>query len=200
MSGWHVDIWFQLNYICHKLHSIEFLWGKSMAKSVQISFRISHDAAEFLSGLKVEGAKTPSDKMRAILEEYRKKHSQLKEFIGCFKFLQEQLAPVTEIIRKAEVDHKKHSEVLARTLDWLPDFFAFLVSSVFANPEGLNEENIKEVEQGVADRVFRIIESYLQMGITEKCPCYDPDLINEQIKPVLELMEIISRKRGQGSA
>ncbi len=166
-----------------------------MTKSVQISFRISHDAAEFLSGLDVEGAKTPSDKMRAILEEYRKKHSQIKEFIGCYKFLQEQLAPVTEVIRKAEFDHKKHSEILARTLDWLPDLFAFLVSSVLANEEEILEENILEVEKGVADRVFRIMENYLQMGITEKCPCYDPNLLSDQMKPILEIMDVLSRKQ-----
>ncbi len=166
-----------------------------MTKSVQISFRISHDAAEYLSGLDVEGAKTPSDKMRAILEEHRKKQSQVKEFIGCYKFLQEQLAPVSEIIRKTEVDHKKHSEILARTLDWLPDVFAFLVSSVLANQEEITEGDIQEVEKGVADRVFRIMENYLQMGITAKCPCYDPDLISKQIQPIVELVEVISRKR-----
>jgi hypothetical protein len=52
-------------------------------------------------------------------------------------------------------------------------------------------EKLHLLEQGLADRVFGLIESVLQMGITKRCPCYDTDTISQRVEPILELAQVI---------
>ena len=42
------------------------------SKTVPLSVRISHDDAEYIAGLKIDDALTPSDKVRAIIRDARK--------------------------------------------------------------------------------------------------------------------------------
>jgi hypothetical protein len=35
------------------------------------------------------------------------------------------------------------------------------------------------------------MESVLQMGITQRCPCYDADAIAQRVDPNLELTQVI---------
>jgi hypothetical protein len=43
----------------------------------------------------------------------------------------------------------------------------------------------------MTDRVFRLIESTLQLAITQASASYTPALINERVSPVLDLLEAI---------
>lgn len=161
-------------------------------KTIPISVRLSQEDAEFLSQLQIEGAATPSDRLRAIIGEARLRRSRPLDYLGCYQMLREQLAPVTEMVRQAELEHNSHSEVLARALDWLPDFFAFLVAAVHSDGDKPGEQELVAAEQGVADRVFRLMESFTQMAVTERCPCYMPELIRQRIKPLLALTTVIT--------
>lgn len=161
------------------------------SKTVPISVRIAHEDAEFLSQLKVPGAKTPSDKLRAILADARRRSAQKKDYRGTFQLLQEILGPMVEQIRQAELTHGIHSELVTRTLDWLPDAVAFVVAGVADGDTAPNGEQLRELEQGLGDRVFRLMESILHMGITESCPCYDGRTVRKRIDPILQLSQVI---------
>ena len=161
-------------------------------KTIPMSVRLSQEDAEFLSQLEIEGAATPSDRLRAIIGEARLRRSRPVDYLGCYQMLREQLAPVSELVRQAELENNNHSEVLARSLEWLPDFFAFLVSAVHSGGASPGEKELTAAEQGVADRVFRLMESFTQMAVTERCPCYMPALIRERIKPLLDLTTVIT--------
>ena len=59
------------------------------SKTVQISARISNEDAEFLSKLTINGAKTPSDKLRAIITQTRKRSIEIQDYTGCYKLIQD---------------------------------------------------------------------------------------------------------------
>lgn len=168
------------------------------AKSVQLSARISNEDAEFLSQLNINGAKTPSDKLRAIITQARKRSVGIQDYSGCYKMIQDLSLPISEAIRKHEFDHHIHSELIIRFFEWLPDMVAFAISSV---PEE-NRENIKSelelYEKGLANRMFGLFESLMQMGVGTKNPCYDPEILFEKIEPVLALAKIITTINKQG--
>jgi hypothetical protein len=160
-------------------------------QTVPISARIAHKDAEFLSQIKVPGAKTPSDKLRAILSDARRRSAREKDYRGTFQHLQEILGPVVEQIRQAELTHGIHSELVTRTLDWLPDAVAYLVAGIGENDSVPKEEQLFRLEQGLGDRLFGLMESILHMGITKSCPCYDGGTVLSRIDPILQLAHII---------
>ena len=67
-----------------------------MSKTVSISARISHEDAEFLSSLTIEGATTPSDKLRALLADARQRHAGLQDYSSNLSHSNAQLGPVLD--------------------------------------------------------------------------------------------------------
>lgn len=164
-------------------------------KQVTISARISVEDAEFISRLQVEDAKTPSDKLRAIITQAKESSSRPKDYTGSLNTIQDIIQPVLRNIRKTEVDNQIHSELVIRLAEWIPDTAAFLVSSILETDEPKTFEQMSQVEQGVADRAIRLIESVLQLAVTEHCDCYNPEILRQKISPVLELCQIILAKK-----
>ena len=99
--------------------------------------------------------------------------------------------PVVEIVRQAELENHQHSQLITRLLEWLPDTMAFIVSSAPQRLDEKSADKLHGLENGLADRIFRLIESVLQLGITQRCPCYDADTISQRVGPILELAHVI---------
>jgi hypothetical protein len=161
------------------------------AKTVTISARIPREDAEFISQLQVNGATTPSDKLRAIINEARQRQLGKQDYRGCMTMVQDMVAPVSTHTREQEHIRHVHSELVTRVLDWLPDTMAFMVASVNSQDNESDADGLNELEDGIADRVFRLMESVLQMGVTQRCPCYNRQAIQERVGPILDLMRVI---------
>ena len=166
---------------------------KAVGKAINISARISQADAEFLAQYKVSDAVTPSDKLRAILAEVRERHHRLKDFRGSIDMFREQLAPVDAQIRELELEHHIHSELLTRVFEWLPDMMAFIVAFETRLHKKMEKQGLLEMEEAVADRIFRLMESVMQMGVTKRCPCYDSSAISTRIEPILDIARVISK-------
>lgn len=160
-------------------------------KTVTISARIPHEDAEFISQLEINGAITPSDKLRALIDEARQRQESQRDYRGCMKLIQELIIPVSNYVREQEHKHHVHSEVVTRMLDWLPDALAFIMSSVTAAEPIDDGKLLRNLEDGITDRVFRLMESILQLSVTERCPCYSDTAIKERIGPILNLTRVI---------
>jgi len=163
-------------------------------KMVTIGARVPHEDAEFISQLKIDGATTPSDKVRAIIAEARRRHQGSHDYNVCFDLANNMLSAFTAKTRQLEMEHNIHSEMVTRTLDWLPDMMAYVMSSNQKLADS-NAEALSSVEQGVADRVFRLMESVMQMGVTQRCPCYNKNAVLDRIEPVLDLARVITSAR-----
>ncbi|MCP4236267.1 MAG: hypothetical protein GY770_22255 [Aestuariibacter sp.] len=160
-------------------------------KNVTISARIPHVDAEFISQFQVAGAATPSDKLRAIIEEVRRRHQGKQDYRGCLNLVQDMIGSVSTNIREQEHTQQMHSEMVTRLMDWLPETMAFIMSSVNTTQDDQNGDPLIGLEDGIADRVFRLIESVLQMGITQRSPCYNVNIIQQRVEPILDLTKVI---------
>lgn len=168
------------------------------SKQVTISARISHEDAAFISRLSIDDAKTPSDKLRAIISDARQRSDRKQDYAGCLHTIQEMIQPALKQIRKTEVENQIHSELIIRLAEWIPDVAAFLVSSISKIDEfkaNEKKEKMLQFEQGAAERLIRLMESVLQLAITKQCACYDPDIVQRKIGPVLELCNIIMARK-----
>jgi hypothetical protein len=168
-------------------------------KSIPLSFRVTDEDAEFLAGLELPGAITPSEKLRALITRARLEHAQERTYEGSLGRVRELLEPTSQTLRAREMAIRQRSELIADTLYWLPDLVAFLMAGPETSRKG--GEDLRTFEAGVADRIFRFVEAVLRLGVTAKAPCYDPDLITNGIAGTLELSQVIlsNRPLQQGS-
>lgn len=169
------------------------------SKMVSLAARVPHEDAEFISSIQIEGATTPSDKVRAIIAEARRRHQGSTDYTVCLEQVNSMLAGFNSAARSAELESATHSELVTRTLDWLPDMVAYILSSQPANNAyAVSTEELAQIEKGIAERIFRLMESVLQMGVTRQCPCYDKDAIITRVSPVLELARVVQTAHGIG--
>lgn len=162
------------------------------SKTVPVSVRLTHEDAEFLSSLKISGANTPSDKLRAIISENRRRNTEKKDYQLCFQEIQKFILPAVDFIRRVELENEMHSELVTRSFEWLPDLIAFLVSTTSKDSGENSSLRLRELEQGLSDRLFRIMESILQMGASKWFHCYDPETMDKRSGPLLELVKLIT--------
>lgn len=163
-------------------------------KSVSVSVRLSQNDARFLERLAIDDAATPSEKLRAVIAEARRRERGTQEYASALRLAQEGMAPTLRIIRENEVANGMHSELVSRLGEWLPECAAFLVACNGAQTE-LDGDQLKEIEDGLAQRVLILMQSVLQMGLTDRSPCYRPDLFKDSLDPVLDLAEVIVSHR-----
>lgn len=159
-------------------------------KKIQIGARVSAEDAEFINLLEINGAKTPSDKLRAIIEEARLRRAYSRDFAGAYRMIQEQIAPLVERVKNAEFENNTHSAVLARILEWFPEFYAYCLSSL---PEVIeSEKELCGYEKGMVDRVARLFESLLHQELSTQETSYNPLVIKEHVTSLGRIIKIIS--------
>jgi len=162
-------------------------------KTVPISVRLTPEDAAFIAQLNVEDANTPSDKLRAIIVDARRRKHGTEDYPGSLKLVTDLLAPTVRIILASERDHHMHSELVSRLGEWLTECMAYLIASNEHHTE-LNPEQLKEIERDLTQRVMVLMQSVLQLAVTRSSPMYEPDVAHEGVIPVLELAEVILRK------
>lgn len=166
-----------------------------MPGKVPLSTRISQEDAAYLAQLKIDGAVTPSDKLRAIIKDARQRYRGTEDYTSSLKMATDILAPTLRIIRASENAAGTHSELMSRLGEWVAECFAYVVASNGAETE-LSHEQLLEIEAGLAKRVVVLMESVLQLGVTSRSSCYDPQIINDNIQPVLDIANVINKMKG----
>src|SRR4051812_45976821 len=99
-------------------------------KSIPISARLTEDDAAFLAGLTIPGANTPSDKLRSIISETRRRMDGVEDFSDCAELLRDMLAPTTRRIRETNKQLHVRSELIDRLAEWLPEAAAYLMTTL----------------------------------------------------------------------
>ena len=161
-------------------------------KSVPLSVRVSPDDAEFIAQIDIAGAATPSDKVRALLSEARKRREGFIDYSSCLGMVQEMLAPTLQRLLSAEHRERVHSELVLELTQWMPEALAYLLTGLRDDLEDRSE--LEAFEEGVAERMFRLIENVIRMNVTEECRGYDPRVVARRMGPVLELAKVIQSK------
>ena len=161
-------------------------------KSVPLSVRVSPEDVDFIAGVDIAGAETPSEKVRALLAEARKRHQGFSDYSSCVGMVQEMLAPTLQRLRAAEHQENVHSELVLELTQWMPEALAFLLTDLVDATE--DRARLQAFEQGVAERLFRLIENVVRMNVTDECRGYDPAVVSSRMGPVFELVDVIRSK------
>jgi hypothetical protein len=166
-----------------------------MAKSVPLSVRLNDEEAAFLSAYEAPGAVTPSEKMRAILDEARSRQMGITDYAGCAAMMEDLLRPSLSRVRRAQRQADMRSDLVLRLFEKLPELLAELVVATPSDDAGV--EQLTKFEAELADQAFALIEEIIDMGLTSRSRTYDPGLIPERMIPILEICALVAQRHNQ---
>jgi len=158
-----------------------------------ISARIPVYDLEWLAGLDIQGAVSPSDKVRALISQMRRQYEGTLDYERSLGWLRDLIAPFVTAIRALENNNRMHSEVLTLTAEWLPQIMATLLSER-ALPKDAKKRAI-DLEEIVVQRCFQLLASIMRLAVTRAAACYNPSVIDKHISGVLELFDIVIQTR-----
>ena len=162
----------------------------SVANRIPISVRISQEDADFIANLQVEGANTPSEKIRELLKQARQSYTQPQDYGTALAQAEQFLQNAKRDVLHAEKERGVHSHILARLFELLPDLTATLVADV---PTESELEALKKYECEVMWRIVRLTDSILQLAVTGKGAAFD-DSVLAQLENTLNLAHIIRQR------
>ncbi|QGX39672.1 hypothetical protein [Permianibacter aggregans] len=162
----------------------------STSRTVPFSARLSAEDIQFIAELEIEGAQTPSDKLRAILADARRRREAVADFSAYLQLTQENLAPVRTYLLAAEREQGMHSEIVLRAMDSLPEVLAFLCAAL-DNQTEIGAQQLKELERGVTERIVRLANAIMQTALTGQDGSYDIYQVKQRLKPLLALSQLM---------
>ncbi len=158
-----------------------------------ISARLPSDDMEWLVTLDVQGAVSPSDKLRTLVAQMRRQYEGTLDYPRSLAWLRDLMTPFVNSIRAIEHRHQIHSEVLTLAAEWLPQVMATLLSERALALD--DRKRAIEIEDIVVRRCFQFLASIMRLAVTRDAACYDPSVIDRHIQSVLEIAEIVARSR-----
>ena len=166
-------------------------------KTTQVSTRVTQADAEFLTELVMEGASTPSDKLRGLISEARQHREELGDYKGSLRQIRRLIGPTVERVLEVENGGLPHSELVTPLIEWLSETLAFVLSQVPQDDEEpvSGTHSAHALEAGLADRVMGLSAQILRLGVTEDAQCYDPKAISSRLQPVLDIARVINASR-----
>jgi hypothetical protein len=162
-------------------------------KMQTLSARIPSEDMEWLMSLDIQGAVSPSDKLRALVAQMRRQHEGTLDYEGSLSWLRDLVAPFVTAIRSIEHTNRMHSEVLTLTAEWLPQIMATMLSErTFAKDA---KKRAIDVEEILVQRCFQLLASLMRLAVTRDAACYSPTVIDKHLPAVLELAGIVTKTR-----
>lgn len=170
-------------------------------KTASLSVRVDDDDAAFLAGLDIGDARTPSEKLRALLHAERRRQEGVKDPVEAADMFRDLLFSAKRRIRRLETNTGERSEFLAKLYDRLPD----MMGAAFSGPDGNAKDrakSLKSFESEMLNDAFALIQETLELGLTTQNRCYDASGVEKRLEPVLEILELInmSKQRRKGGA
>jgi hypothetical protein len=158
-----------------------------------LSARIPMDDMEWLAGLDIQGAVSPSDKLRALIAQIRRQHEGTLDYERSLGWLRDLVAPFVTAIRAVEHHNRMHSEVLTLAAEWLPQVMATLLSERALAKDA--KKQAIDVEEIVVQRCFQLLASIMRLAVTRDAACYNPTVIDKHMSTVLEIAGIVTQTR-----
>ena len=168
-------------------------------KTASLSVRVDDDDAAFLADLEIGDARTPSEKLRALLHAERRRQEGVNDPLEASDMFRDLLQPAKRRVRKLEAKTGARSDFLTKLYDRLPEIAGAAFSGADEKAKDV-ANNLAAFEKEMLDEVFALIQETLELGLVTHNRCYDPSGIEKRLAPVLEILELInmSRQRRKG--
>ena len=164
-----------------------------MAAMQTVSARIPIDDLQWLATLEMQGANTPSDKLRALVTQLRRQHEGALEYSASLQWMRDLVSPFVTAVGAFEHRQRRHSEVLRLISDWVPQLMALLVAESTLGKEPLRKA--QEIEDKLVVRCVQLLMGILRLGITAGTDCYGPQVLEKHLPQLIELSAIIDSSR-----
>ncbi|MCL2021365.1 MAG: hypothetical protein FWG81_04540 [Betaproteobacteria bacterium] len=155
-------------------------------ETVGVRFPVSD--IEWLAGLQIKNAVTPSDKVRAIVAQARQQNSLYDDPQACLAWVREILSPLVIAAQAEEAQGHARCEILALLLEWLPSTLAALL--VLA-PEA-DRDALRQKEKIMLGRCFQLMEAVTRLALASPTQCHDPGAIRDNVLRISELAGVLS--------
>jgi hypothetical protein len=164
-----------------------------MAAMQTVSVRIPSEDLEWLATLNLQGATTPSDKLRALVAQVRRQQEGATDYAGSMAWMRDVIAPFVTRIGANEHKQGNHSEMVRLLAEWAPQTMALLISENVAGPQAT--QRALQLEDRLVARVFQLITATLRLAVTQNADCYDPKVLEKHLPQVIELVGVIAANR-----
>ena len=127
---------------------------------IPVSVRITQEDADFIAELKIEGANTPSEKIRELLKQARLAHTQTRDYESALTAQEQFFQTARRNVLNAEKQAGVHSHIVARLFEQLPDLAATLAADL---PEEAAQPDLQKYE-AYDDTVLQQLENTLKLA------------------------------------
>ena len=166
-----------------------------MAQMQTLSIRIPDEDFQWLSSLQEADAKTPSEKLRALLARIRKQEAGMTSPELCAAWMRALARPFVDTISVHERKHKTHSDLVGLVSEWAPRIMATLISTRLS--EDASQEEALDVEAVLAQQCFRLFTSLLRAAVTTHPATYDENVLDRYLPDIIEIADIIATRKGK---
>lgn len=162
-----------------------------------ISIRVPDEDFQWLLSSAEPGAKTPSEKLRALVTKARQQEAGMENYRFCAAWMRGLTQPFVDAVTALERKEKIHSDVVAAALEWVPQIMAILASE---RPGGTHpRDSAVEIEAALAQQSFRLLAALLRAGVTSVPAAYDNEVFGRYLPEIIEIAEIISTRKEKES-
>jgi hypothetical protein len=160
-------------------------------KTIPLSVRISHEDAEFIANITIDGAKTPSDKIRAILKEKRKSKLAGNNYSEVLTNIENYLLPISRQIKEIQHEKNTYSQVIDPIRDSLADLLAYFISSGKIIDDTLG---CQEFENELMERVSRLFERTIHLGIIQSTNSTRKNVFRNKLNIYIQLLRLLDNE------
>ncbi len=163
-------------------------------KTSTLSVRVSSDDAAFLAELDIEDAVSPSEKLRALLHAEQRRQQGGHDVVEATYMFRDMLRASARLNRRIELMTGLRSNFLTKIYDRIPEIVAIAYTGVDMDAnedEKVLVDAARKFENALLDYIFEFVQETVELGLTTKNRCYDPDAINDRLTPVLEILDLI---------
>jgi len=168
-----------------------------MAQMQTISIRVPDEDFQWLLTLQDGGAKTPSEKLRALLSRARQQEAGMAHYSLCSGWMRALAQPFADSVASLERKHKIHSDLIAAVTEWVPQMMAILIAERPAGDRALEEA--AEIEAMLAQQSFRLLTALLRSAVTSGPSTYDREVLDRFLPDFIEIASIIDARTGKES-
>jgi len=160
-------------------------------KSISVSVRLTSEEAQSLDKVEIPGAENQSEKLRTIIRQTLQIEEGKHSYPAGLKLIDSLLDPIRQSVWDQERREHRHSELITRVYEWVPDMMAYILASTDPEPDTDEQITLDDFESGIADRVFRLMEATLRLALSDPNPCYGSDTVTQRLQPSLQLAKLI---------
>lgn len=164
-----------------------------MTTSIPLSVRIPQDDFEWLTALDIKGAATPSEKLRAVIQRYRREHEGAESYELALAWLRDLIQPFANGVAAYEHRSGARSEIVAAAIEWGPQLMAVLSSERLGTEDG--DQRARQVEDRLLQRSLALLGALLRLGVAPQAAAYDETALERQLPRLGGLLDAVRAAR-----